>query len=175
MTSNPDFISLPVIDIELNSTQCGQPIDEDRLIEAVRAVLTDHGIVAGSISLAVVDDKTIHDLNRRYLEHDYPTDVLSFPLYRQDDRIEAEVIVSVDTAAARAEEIGWPLANELLLYVIHGALHLVGFLDHSPADKKAMRAEERRQMARWGIALSDMDENIDQPTESAAQGQGGER
>lgn len=164
-----------MIDIELNSALCRQPIEEDRLMEAVRAVLCDHSVISGSVSLAVVDDNTIHDLNRRYLEHDYPTDVLSFLLHREGDRMEAEVIVSAETAAVRAEEIGWPLANELLLYVIHGTLHLVGFLDHSPDEKQTMRTEERRQMARWGIALPDTEESIDPLSRPAAQGQGGER
>lgn len=163
-----------MIEIELNSTQCGQRIDEGRLVEAVRSLLSDHSIVAGSISLAVVDDKTIHDLNRRYLEHDYPTDVLSFLLHREGDHIDAEIIVSADTAAAHAKEIGWPFANEILLYVIHGALHLVGFLDDSPANKKAMQAEQCRQMSRWGIEMTETDESFEPPAWLASQGKGEE-
>jgi probable rRNA maturation factor len=103
------------------------------------------------LSLAVVDDGTIHELNRRFLKHDYPTDVLSFLLERDGDRLEGEVIVSADTAKRVSAEYDWPAADELLLYVIHGTLHLVGHNDTSPSDRAAMRGEERRYLVQFGL------------------------
>ena len=68
-----------------------------------------------------MDDRTIQQLNRQYLDHDEPTDVLSFLLEREAERLEGEIVVSRDTAACSAPAYGWTPADELLLYVIHGA------------------------------------------------------
>ena len=71
---------------------------------------------ARELSVAVVDDPTIHELNRQFLDHDYPTDVLSFLLERDGDALEGEVVVSADTRGPRRSN-GWPADDELLLYV----------------------------------------------------------
>jgi len=131
--------------------QQSRPVDMSALVRAVRSVLGEEGVSAAEISLAVVDDATIHELNRRYLQHDYATDVLSFLLGEQDDLLEGEVIVSADTAAAVAERFGWTLDNELLLYVIHGALHLVGYDDQDADSRAEMRRRERYHLARFSL------------------------
>jgi len=122
------------------------PVDEERLCEAARAVLTDSHFASANISIAVVDDPSIHELNRRYLDHDWPTDVLSFVLDEQTDHLEGEVIISADTAMRAAAEAGWPAAAEQLLYVIHGTLHLVGYRDKTLADAQKMRAAEAKYL-----------------------------
>ena len=100
-----------------------------------------------------VDDPTIHALNVQYLQHDYPTDVLSFVLEQTDNRVEGELIVSADTASREAAEAGWSPHDELLLYVIHGTLHLVGYDDHQPTDQAEMVAAEARYLQALGISL----------------------
>ncbi|MCI0492153.1 MAG: rRNA maturation RNase YbeY, partial [Planctomycetes bacterium] len=137
--SAPDGFS-----VFLANQQTKHAVEEAPLIAAARLVLRDSRFTSAEISLAVVDDKTIHDLNKRYLEHDYPTDVLSFVFDEQAEHLEGEVIVSADTAAAQAAEIGWPQAAEQLLYVVHGMLHLIGYRDETPAETSEMRAAERR-------------------------------
>ena len=102
--------------------------------------MADSNFDSARLSLAVVDDPTIHELNRRHLNHDWPTDVLSFVLEERDGHLEGEVILSADTAAAAATEVGWPAAAEQLLYVIHGMLHLVGYRDKTdPRHSKCVR------------------------------------
>jgi probable rRNA maturation factor len=113
--------------------------------------LTDAGYQAASISLVVVDDPTIHDLNRRYLDHDYPTDVLSFPLEDRGDYLEGEVVASADTAAREALNQGCTAADELTLYIIHGLLHLVGYRDKSAEEASRMRAAEKHYLNQAGI------------------------
>lgn len=126
-------------------------VDSQRLIDAVHGVLQDAGIQRGAISVAVVDDPTIHRLNREHLDHDYATDVLSFVFDASDEHVEGEVIVSVDTAAAQAEQYGWSSADELLLYVIHGTLHLVGYDDKCDDARQAMRAAEAQQLLKFHL------------------------
>lgn len=120
-------------------------------MSAVANVLQEAGIEQAEVSLAVVDDTTIHELNRRHLQHDYATDVLSFVYERAADTLEGEIVVSADTAAAAAPRCGWSFADELLLYVIHGALHLAGHDDQSPAACAAMRRAEAGHLARFGL------------------------
>lgn len=127
------------------------PIDAERLAEGARRVLSANGITDGEVSIAVVDDARMHELNRQYLCHDYPTDVLSFLLEHEGDRLEGEVIVSADYAAREAKSFGWSLEDELLLYVVHGCLHLVGHDDQTPAAKAAMRLEEQRFLKTFGL------------------------
>jgi probable rRNA maturation factor len=120
---------------------------------AVRIVLAAQDIAEAEISVAVVSDDEIHRVNREHLAHDFPTDVISF-LYESDEsprRIEGEIVVSADTAAREAPRHGWEARSELLLYVVHGLLHLSGFDDLSPAVKRVMRREERRMMALLGV------------------------
>jgi len=140
-----------MIEIESANEQSTLDVDEDRLREAVVMVLVDAGIDRANISVAIVDDPTIHALNRRYLQHDGPTDVLSFLLDRSEESLEGEVVVSADTAAGSAAQFGWSARDELLLYVVHGILHLVGCDDGLPEDRADMRRRERASLARFGL------------------------
>lgn len=140
-----------MITIEVANRQARLSIDEGRLVRAVEMILEEAGIAEGQVSVAVVDDATIHRLNREYLEHDYATDVLSFELERAGERLEAEVVVSADTARQAAKRFGWSPADELLLYVIHGALHLVGSNDQTADERVRMQARERVYLARFGL------------------------
>src|SRR5689334_2364041 len=114
-----------MIRIDISDEQTAVSADEDRLRRAVEMILADAGITEGSVSLALVDDPTIHELNNRFLSHDEPTDVLSFALEERPGYLEGEIIVSGDTAVSSGRRFGWPANDELLLYAIHGTLHLV--------------------------------------------------
>jgi probable rRNA maturation factor len=141
-------------EIAISNQQSRHAVDESRLIQAAEAVLHDSPYFSAAISLAVVDDTTIHELNRRHLEHDWPTDVLSFVLEDDDTHLEGEVVFSADTAAATAAELGIAPGDEQLLYVIHGMLHLVGYDDKSDADQREMRAAEARYLQQFGVEPS---------------------
>lgn len=130
-----------------------RPVDLKRLRAGAAQVFADAGIRAGEVSIAVVDDPTIHQINNQYLQHDYPTDVISFVFDRQGETLHGEIVVSSDTAAASCAEYGWSEADELLLYVVHGALHLVGYDDKSPEKNVLMRQAERATMQKLGVVM----------------------
>ena len=138
-----------MIHIEIFNQQSLLAIDDKRIRAAVARVLAQAGRAEASLSIAIVDDAAIQPLNARYLGHDYATDVLSFRLEEQP--LEGEVIVSAQTAAAVAREHGWAAENELLLYIVHGALHLVGYDDATAEQQAGMRAEERSVLLSIGI------------------------
>lgn len=138
--------------ISVQSPQEIVPIDRGRLREITRAVLEGENVKDHEISLVFVDNPTIHRLNKRYLDHDEPTDVLTFPYSSADaKKLEGELIVGVEIAREQAEERGHDVQAELALYVIHGLLHLCGFDDKADADEKAMRERERHYLQQLGL------------------------
>lgn len=137
--------------IDVANEQTLLAVDESRLRAAVAEVLSDARQTAATVSVAVVDDATIHELNRTYLQHDYPTDVLSFSLAAPGEPIDGQIVVSAETARGQAADWGWSAEHELLLYVVHGALHLTGYDDQTRADAHEMRAAERKILARLHV------------------------
>ena len=133
--------------------QSALPLDEPKLINAVRSVFEESQLQSASISLALVDDPTMHELNREYLDHDYPTDVLSFVLECDGTHVVGQLIASVDTAVENAGQYGWTPTEELLLYVVHGSLHLVGYDDRQPEEREAMREAESAHLHKLGIEV----------------------
>jgi probable rRNA maturation factor len=137
--------------IQFNNDQPTLVVDEARLRQAIEHVLAGAGIGSAEVSVAIVDDPTIHQLNAQFLNHDYPTDVLSFLLERSGNSLDGEIVASADTAIRNAAEYGWSPADDLLLYIIHGALHLVGFDDTTDEAEAAMRQAEAEHLARFGL------------------------
>jgi probable rRNA maturation factor len=118
-------------------------VDGRRLKPRVRESMARAGL-AGPISLVLVDDREMRELNARFLDHDHATDVLAFPFEPEADGIEGEVVVSVETAEREAASRGLAFDRELLLYVTHGILHLTGMEDHTREGRRRMdRAANR--------------------------------
>jgi probable rRNA maturation factor len=141
--------------VAIASPQETVPIDRAGMREAARATLAGEGVAEAEISLAFVDNATIQQLNQRYLQHDEPTDVLSFPLSESKARrLIGEVVIGAEVAKAQAEERGHDVQAELALYVIHGILHLCGYDDKTDAAAKQMRERERYYLHR--LALPDI-------------------
>ena len=139
-----------MIEVAVANEQRVLNIDAERLRAAASMVLAMEGPGEAAVSIAVVDDATIHALNRQFLNHDYPTDVLSFVLDEGEDSLDGEIIVSAEMALAQSSAFGWGPDEELLLYVIHGALHLVGYDDQSSEGARAMRDAEARYLRQLG-------------------------
>jgi len=131
-----------------------QPI-ADRIMDAVRVIAEDFGYKEGEISIAVMDDASIRELNHEYLDHDWATDVITFPLEDEDSLLEGEIVVSRETADREAANHPWSGDEELLLYVIHGMLHLVGFEDTTDESRAEMKAAERDYLIRFKVPGSE--------------------
>src|ERR1043166_2277279 len=127
-------------------------VDRAAMRQLVRTVLDGEGMADAEISLAFVDNPTIHRLNVRYLQHDEPTDVLSFPLSEPTaKRLAGEIVIGAEVAQAQAASRGYDVQAELTLYVIHGLLHLCGYDDHNERDALEMRARERHYLHLLGL------------------------
>src|SRR3989304_2009759 len=137
--------------ITITNSQSLIPVDTKRLRKAVRMILQDESISRAKINVAVVDDPTIAALHQRYLNNPDPTDVLSFQLERSPHYLEGEVVISAETAKATASHYQWSPQDELLLYAIHGLLHLLGYDDTTPNKRAKIREQERKYLARFGL------------------------
>ena len=104
-----------------------------------------------TISVAVVDDAAISKLNEEFLGHRGPTDVLSFVLEQGDGLLGRRGRGQRRDGPTRGAAVGWSAAEELLLYVIHGALHLAGYDDATPTQRATMRSRETKYLAGLGI------------------------
>jgi probable rRNA maturation factor len=128
------------------------PVDRGRLRDIVRTILQGEEENDYEISLAFVDNPTIHRLNQRYLNHDEPTDVLSFPLSDPGaKKLAGELVIGVEVALAESNRRSHDVQAELALYVIHGLLHLCGYDDHKESDAQKMRDRERHYLAVLGL------------------------
>jgi probable rRNA maturation factor len=110
-------------------------------------VMARERLRAGELSIAFVDRASMRKLNRRYLRHDFDTDVLAFPL---EDPLVGELIVSTGFARREAERRGIPVKEEVARYVVHGILHLAGYDDHDPADKARMWKRQESHLTASG-------------------------
>jgi probable rRNA maturation factor len=115
--------------------RAGIPLKD--LEHAVLGACASQGASDGEVSVALLDDNAIADLNMDHLGHEGPTDVLAFALYEAGEPIVGDVYVGVEQAARQAEEAGVTLREELVRLVVHGTLHVLG-LDHP--DDAAERA-----------------------------------
>ena len=122
--------------------------DED-VCEAVQTALTYAKRPGVKVDVIFVDDPTLQAMHEEYLDDPTVTDVMAFDYTQAEGEAdpEAEVYVSADRARAVAGERGEAPRRELLLYVVHGALHLCGMDDHEEGPRQEMRAAEAAVLA----------------------------
>ena len=138
--------------ISIKNQQEAVIVDFRRLREVARIVLDGEGKGDGRVGIALMDNATIHALNKRFLNHDEATDVLSFPLSDPGSRkLEGDLAIGAEVAQAQAAARGHDVQAELALYVIHGLLHLCGYDDHEDEGRAAMRARERHYLGLLGL------------------------
>jgi probable rRNA maturation factor len=128
-------------------------IDERRRIRALAlTVFAGEGIAAANVNIALVDNPTIHRLNKQFLDHDEATDVLTFPLSAPDvQALEGEVVVGFEVARKVARKRGHDEQAEVALYIIHGLLHLCGYDDATRPARRKMRDRERHYLGLLGL------------------------
>lgn len=141
-----------MLSVSIANQQTALELDFPRIKAVARAVLQGEGITDGKLTLAFMTDPAIHILNKRFLEHDEPTDVITFPYSHKP--LHGDLAISTDTAIAAATERGHAPADELLLYVIHGILHLCGFDDLSEKKRAVMKQREKHYLQALEIAIS---------------------
>lgn len=126
------------------------------------AVLTNEGFLDDAeISVTIVDDEKIHELNRTYRNVDRSTDVLSFPLgengvydtnYDTGAKMLGDIVISIEHAFMQAEKYGHSLQREIGFLTVHSLLHLLGY-DHENGGLEAVRMREKEEAALTQMGL----------------------
>ena len=125
---------------------------ELRELEKVRRwiaeVVRRRGMTVGNISYLFCDDEYLLEANRRYLDHDTYTDIITFD-YVAGGLVSGDIMISVDRVGENAVKFGVPFEQELHRVVIHGLLHLLGQGDKSPEEAAVMRRQEEEALTLW--------------------------
>lgn len=133
ITYNVDGVKMP--DIKKRETS-----------EWIKSVAATYDRKAGEIGYMFVNDKKILEVNNEYLGHDYYTDIITFD-YDEGDRINGDIVISLDTVSTNAEQFGKQYDDELHRVIIHGILHLCGINDKGPGEREIMEAAENKALA----------------------------
>lgn len=99
----------------------------------------------GEIAIVFCSDEYLLDINRRFLGHDYYTDIITFD-YCEGKTLSGDLLISVDSVRDNAVHFGTEFDEELHRVIVHGLLHLIGYDDHTDKDKKQMRSKENQYL-----------------------------
>ena len=133
--------------ITYNSLSIALPnIDQTTVTEWIGRVAESHQRMVGDINYVFCNDEEILDINRRYLQHDYYTDIITFD-YGRGNVLSGDLYISLDTVRSNAELLGKPYDEELHRVLVHGVLHLVGINDKGPGERELMEAAEDAALA----------------------------
>lgn len=122
-------------------------LDERKVSRWIRSVAADYGFSVGNINYIFCSDERELEVNRRFLGHDYYTDVITFD-YSTPSTLNGDIFISLDTVRSNAELVGTSFDNELLRILIHGVLHLTGQGDKTPETKAQMTEKEEKALAK---------------------------
>ena len=100
------------------------------------------GVHIKTLQYVFCSDAFLLDINKRFLNHNFYTDIISFDLSEQNGSLIGDVYISIDRVKENAKTEGNLYTHELLRVIFHGALHFCGYKDKKPADQKTMRSME---------------------------------
>lgn len=121
----------------------------------IKDVAETYGYQVGDITYQFCDNERILEINQKYLNHDYYTDIITFDQTR-DGLLFADIVISLEMVTSNAEEYGEPFRREFLRVLIHGVLHLCGVDDITEEQEKEMREAEENALAMLPADLSEV-------------------
>ncbi len=95
----------------------------------------------GDVSIVFCSDGYLLDMNKKYLNHDFYTDIITFD-YCEDDVVSGDLFISIDSVRQNAQEFNTDFDEELRRVMVHGILHLIGYDDQTEQEKAIMRRKE---------------------------------
>ncbi len=116
-------------------------IDREKIRIWVERVAATYNRKCGEIAYIFCDDEKIIDVNRKFLQHDYYTDIITFD-YSHANRISGDLFISLDTVLTNSEQQMVDYEEELHRVIIHGVLHLCGINDKGPGEREIMESAE---------------------------------
>lgn len=127
-----------------------QLIDEPKYSDWVNRILTSEGFVAGQIDYIFCADEYLLEINKKYLNHDTLTDIITFD-YTKGVVVSGDIFVSVDRVKDNAQRFDVGFNNELLRVMSHGLLHLMGYGDKKDEEVVIMRSKEDQKIKMFHV------------------------
>lgn len=121
-------------------------INVQNLHDWLTKVAADHNRIIGELTYIFCDDSRIIEVNRKFLNHDYFTDIITFD-YSRGRMISGDMFISLDTVRTNAEGLGTDPLTELHRVIVHGLLHLCGINDKGPGEREIMERHENAALA----------------------------
>lgn len=121
--------------------------DENKLRHWISEIVSQNNKILQNINYIFTSDMYLSKINEEYLDHKTLTDIVTFDQSSEKDIIEGDIYISVDTVRDNAKKFNCSFNHELHRVMIHGVLHLLGFNDKTPAQKKEMRKNENHYLA----------------------------
>lgn len=118
---------------------------QPQLRTTIEKIIADHHRQVGNIQYVFCNSATSEKINREFLGHHYPTDIITFP-YPEGDVVSAELWICKPQVRINALRFHQPFAVEMHRVIFHGILHMVGYDDHTPKDVSEMRRAENRYL-----------------------------
>ncbi len=117
----------------------------------IRALMEEAlGTKGAELSIVYVDEEEMARLHKTFLDKEGPTDVLSFPYEDRSGKIVGEIVVCIPVAIKKAEELDSDVEGEVMLYTLHGLLHIMGYNDVKEKDARKMHLKEKEILAKFG-------------------------
>jgi len=115
--------------------------NKNHIKSVIKTAIADEAKKLGEIAFICCSDDYLHKINQEYLKHDTFTDIITFD-YCENDVVSGDIFISIERVKENAIKFNQNIENELFRIIIHGVLHLLGYKDKSPNDKKIMTDKE---------------------------------
>jgi len=147
------------VKVEIANLQKHYKIKDNKIKQVVEEVLGKKSSSA-KLSIAFVDNNEIKKLNKKYFDSDDVTDVIAFPLDNHKNALNGEIVISVETAVDTAVKENVDVEGEIVLYVVHGLLHLLGYSDVNREDAIIMHEKESKILKALGYNMPTVDNGL---------------
>ncbi|HEY6063810.1 MAG TPA: rRNA maturation RNase YbeY [Chitinophagaceae bacterium] len=118
----------------------------------IQSIFKKEGKKLESLNIIFCSDNALLEINRKYLKHDFYTDIITFDL-SESAAIKAEIYISIDRVNENSHKLGFSFKSELLRVIFHGVLHLCGFNDKTSSEKKKIRVKEDYYLKNYKLAI----------------------
>lgn len=128
-------------------------LKKSQIHKLVKSLSKDLDFSVSNLELNIISSSSILEINKKYLNHNYSTDIITFNYSNNNELIDGEIFISIDDALYNAKKFRVKLSEELARLVIHGILHLLGYDDLKYSDKKIMKRLENQLLSKNNFIL----------------------
>lgn len=130
-----------------------QTIEKKKLHQYVKFITQHLNLSIKSLEINFINSEAMKEINKKFLSHDYSTDILTFNYSESKNIIDGEIFISVDDAKENAKKFKVKFVEEIGRLVAHGILHLIGFDDTTPDKRKKMKNQENQLLKKYKFIL----------------------